>query len=207
MTKEEFSILAKALKAIYPDPKFLPGDEAKELWYGLLRDLDYETANKAIMRYMQTRQFPPYPADIRGIAAEILSEGDEDDGLRAWHKVRKALNNSAYNSREEFAKLDAPSRHILGGASALRDMMMLTNESLETVEKSHFIKAYNGYKARLRTERMTVIKTMTEEALPDFGKTEAIPISGRENSGFSENVELKMRDLMRELREGTGKMP
>lgn len=42
MTREEWAVLVKAMKAVYTSPSFLPDQYAFDTWYGLLKDLDYK---------------------------------------------------------------------------------------------------------------------------------------------------------------------
>lgn len=65
MTREEFLILAKAMKAVWTDPKFLPDKDAFDIWYSMLADVPYREASIGLSAYMKTGKFPPTIADIR----------------------------------------------------------------------------------------------------------------------------------------------
>lgn len=65
MTRDEFKILVKGMKAVYAQSTFIPDKDAFEMWFALLCDLPYKTANIAIQKYMLTEKFPPTPAEIR----------------------------------------------------------------------------------------------------------------------------------------------
>ena len=69
MTREEFLILAKAMKAVWSDPKFLPDKDAFDVWYQMLSDVPYRDASIGLSAYMKTGKFPPTIADIREKAA------------------------------------------------------------------------------------------------------------------------------------------
>lgn len=69
MTREEFLILAKAMKAVWTDPRFLPDKAAFDVWYQMLSDLPYRDASIGLGAYMKTSKFPPTIADIREKAA------------------------------------------------------------------------------------------------------------------------------------------
>lgn len=69
MTREEFLILAKAMKAVWSDPKFLPDKDAFDVWYEMLHDVPYRDAAVGLKAYMKTGKFPPTIADIREKAA------------------------------------------------------------------------------------------------------------------------------------------
>ena len=44
MTREEFAVLVKAMKAVYSSENFIADKDAFDVWYGLLKDLPYEQA-------------------------------------------------------------------------------------------------------------------------------------------------------------------
>ena len=48
MDREQFSILVKAMKAVYSDPKFIADKDAFDVWYELLKDLPYMVCQTAI---------------------------------------------------------------------------------------------------------------------------------------------------------------
>lgn len=91
MNKQEFSSLAAAMKAYYPQDWFIPDKISMTAWYTALCDLDYDTAKKAVQIHVQTSPFAPSVADIRKRAAEIICpvQSDWSDG---WGQVRKAIS-------------------------------------------------------------------------------------------------------------------
>ena len=76
MTREEFAVLVKAMKAVYSSENFIADKDAFNVWYGLLQDLPYEQANLAIQKYMTSERFPPTIADIRTKATEIIAPAE-----------------------------------------------------------------------------------------------------------------------------------
>lgn len=81
MTFDEFKLLAKGMKSVYTSEKFLPDAESIKIWYQMLQDLEYKTANVAIQSYMLTNKFPPTIADIRQLAAEVQTGQPPDWGM------------------------------------------------------------------------------------------------------------------------------
>lgn len=142
MTREEFAILAKAMRSVYTHERFLPNKDAFDVWYGLLSDLPYEVASASIKRHMQISNKIITPADIReGVAA--LAEGNRMTANEAWALVSTALRRSAYYSREEYDKLPRTIQRAVGSADRLRQMAI--DESYnESVQMSQFIKAYTA---------------------------------------------------------------
>lgn len=98
MDRTAFSVLVKSINTIYPGT--INNDPATmELWYRLLCDLDYETANTALHKYMMSNHFPPKPSDIRDAVGSIRTEGT--DWSEAYEDVKKAIRRYGYMQEEE----------------------------------------------------------------------------------------------------------
>lgn len=141
MTKSEFSVLAKAMKAVYSDPRFIADTDAMMVWYELLKDIPYEICQTAIHKYMTTNKFPPTIADIRQLATEIVSPEVMNEG-EAWSLVYKAICNSAYNSQKEFDALPVECQKAVGNPSILREWASLDMDEVNTVIQSNFMRSY-----------------------------------------------------------------
>lgn len=134
MTKEQFKILVKAMKAVYTQPTFIPDQDAFDVWYSMLKDLDYAVASRAVKMYMQTEETPPTVAGIRKQAAKLRA--DESDDLNetdAWSLVWKAIRNSGYHAEEEFAKLPSVVQRAVHSPEQLREWALLENIDGKTV--------------------------------------------------------------------------
>lgn len=100
MTKDEFKILCKGMKAVYTQLTFLPDADAFKVWYSLLQDLDYTIAQAAIQKYMLINEFPPTIADIRKNAVSVQA-GDKKTWSEGWEEVMKAIGNFGSYREEE----------------------------------------------------------------------------------------------------------
>ena len=100
MTKDEFKILCKGMKAVYTQSTFLPDADAFKVWYSLLQDLDYTIAQAAIQKYMLINEFPPTIADIRKNAV-LVRTGDKKTWSEGWEEVMKAIRNFGSYREEE----------------------------------------------------------------------------------------------------------
>lgn len=100
MTKDEFKILCKGMKAVYTQSTFLPDADAFKVWYSLLQDLDYTIAQAAIQKYMLINEFPPTIADIRKNAVSVQA-GDKKTWSEGWEEVMKAIENFGSYREEE----------------------------------------------------------------------------------------------------------
>ena len=105
MTREEWAVLVKAMKAVYTSPAFLPDQYAFDTWYGLLKDLDYKLLSFGLKKYMQTEWKEPSIAALRQCTQSLAPQSDELNETEAWNLVSRAIWNSIYNAEEEFSKL------------------------------------------------------------------------------------------------------
>ena len=64
--------------------------------------------------------------------------------MEAWSLVRRAISNSTYNAEQEFERLPEAVQRAVGSPANLREMAALDIERVETVEQSHFIRAYDA---------------------------------------------------------------
>ena len=154
MTRDEFKILVKGMKAVYAQPTFLPDKDAFDMWFALLGDLPYKVANIAIQKHMLTEKFPPTPAEIREKAAQMIETPEtEMSELEAWALVRKAIRNSGYHAKEEFDKLPEACREAVGNAANLEEWAKMDYEKVESVGQSHFIRNFRTAVLRIKEEQ------------------------------------------------------
>ena len=113
MTKDEFRVVAKGMKAVYTQPTFLPDSDAMNIWYALLKDLDYNIAQAAIQKHMVTSKFPPTIADIREQAASV-TYGEKPMWSDGWDLVLKAIRKyGSYAPVEAMASFDPITRRCV----------------------------------------------------------------------------------------------
>lgn len=154
MTVEEFGRLCKALKVAYPDPKFLPDKDSKTLWYEMLKDLPYMALNDALKEHIQTSPYVPTIADLRKRAT---ADRAEISPLEAWALVYKAICNSNYESEAEFAKLPPLCQQAVGRHENLKEWAAMDIGTVESVEQSHFLRAYKAAVEQDKDRRSTSI--------------------------------------------------
>lgn len=113
MEREEFKILVKGMKAVYAQPSFIPDQDAFNVWYALIKDLEYEVCNAAIQKWMLTNKFPPTIAEIRELSAEI-KHGKLPDWGEAWDETCKAIKRFGfYRAQEAVASLSPLTRETV----------------------------------------------------------------------------------------------
>lgn len=151
MTREEFSVIAKGMKAVYAEPSFISDKDAFDVWYALLGDLDYAIVSQATQDYMKSCSKTPRPADIRN-RCEELTRGDELTEAEAWALVSKAIRNGNYHAQEEFEKLPPLVQRAVG---SYEQIAIWAGDSgyKELVESSNFMKVYKTLCERNKRER------------------------------------------------------
>ena len=106
MTKEEFAVIAKAIKTLFPKESVFPNNESLTIWYSLLKDIDYQTATASVQKYALTNKFPPTVADIRELAVGI-EHGTDDRWSKGFESAAKAIRKyGMYREREALDSLD-----------------------------------------------------------------------------------------------------
>ena len=143
MTKQEFSIISKAIKAVYPN--MLPDDGARDVWFSMLSDLPYMQVSAALQAHIMTSKFPPTIADLR----KNMNPEQGITELEAWSMVRKAIRNGSYGAEDEYERLPEIVQKAVGAASNLRQWARSDSGMMETIE-AHFLKAF-----RIQRDRAT----------------------------------------------------
>lgn len=153
MTREQFKVLVKAMKAVYTNPGFIPDQDAFDVWYSMLKDLDYAIASRAVQMHLQTEESPPTVAGIRKQFAKLKAdEADDLNETAAWSLVLKAIRRSTYYSEEEFAKLPATVQRAVASPKQLREWATLEDVDGKTltVIQSNFQRTFRVEQQRER---------------------------------------------------------
>lgn len=153
MTREQFKVLVKAMKAVYTNPGFIPDQDAFDVWYSMLEDLDYAIASRAVQMHLQTEESPPTVAGIRKQFAKLKAdEADDLNETAAWSLVLKAIRRSTYYSEEEFAKLPTTVQRAVASPKQLREWATLEDVDGKTltVIQSNFQRTFRVEQQRER---------------------------------------------------------
>lgn len=114
MSFEDFKILAKGMKAIWPSERFLPDGDSVKIWYQLLKDLSYEVANAAIQKYALTNKFPPTIADLREQVVQMMDYELTADWAAGWAQVTRAIGEyGMWNPDAAIESMDAITRECV----------------------------------------------------------------------------------------------
>lgn len=113
MTKKEFAQIVMALRTYYPREKLIPNDQAAELWFYQLQDLDHKTTEAALNAWVATQKWSPSIAELRAETMKI-SKGETLDWSEAWEQVRQAVRLYGYsNPQEAMASMDELTREAV----------------------------------------------------------------------------------------------
>lgn len=216
MTRDNFKILVKAMKAVYSSENFIADKDAFDVWFELLKDLPYEQANLAIQKYMTSEKFPPTIADIRTKATEIIAPAEESmSELQAWALVQKAIRNSGYNSEEEFERLPEACKIAVGTPANLREWALMDSDQVATVEQSHFIRNYRAAVQRIKDDAKLPEKMKL--LIADMGRKHAVEIAEKSppkiestkeeelQINVSSEISPEMKEKLQQLYENLGK--
>ena len=138
MTKEDVIKILAMIEATYPSYKVQDRASTIEAWAVALEPYKAETIRDALLTYIRTNpsKFAPSIAELIGITKRFDPANDIGTEEHIAH-IRKAISNSNYNSKREFAMLDRIEQRAVGSPENLRSYAMLDTDELETVIMSH----------------------------------------------------------------------
>ena len=144
MTRDETKNIIRFISDCYPT--FHPNNisEMIDTWTLMLGDYSYLDMQKALKAYVlsETKGFAPSPGQLIDNLV-MLKHENEMSALEAWALVEDAVSNSIYHSEEEFTKLPPVIQRAIGNHNVLREWATMETSTVQSVEQSHFIRAYN----------------------------------------------------------------
>lgn len=153
MTKSETVTLMAIIKIAYPQYYSQQSDVAPviALWSDMFKDDDFKIVSAAVKSFIacDTRGFPPSIGIIKSYISKIVTP-EELTEQEAWGIVRVALENSSYNSKEEFAKLPPDIQKLLGSHTQLMEWARTDISELNTVISSNFMRSYRARSKSIR---------------------------------------------------------
>lgn len=158
MTKEEFKVLVKGMKAVYTQETFIPDKFAFDMWYGMLGDLDYKITGLAIKAYMAVGKFPPTIADIREKYTEVSRQRLESWD-QAWGSVLMAIRRYGYP--QEAAALESLSEITQRVVKRFGWQNLCMSEKIE-IERANFRDAYNAESKYVKQRDILPLEVKTE---------------------------------------------
>lgn len=158
MQFDEFKVLVKGMKAVYTSPNFLPDADSIKIWFQMLQDLEYRTANLAIQKYMLTNKFPPTIADIRELSTDV-QYGSLPDWGEGWEKVITAIRKYGwYRANEAMETFDDLTRTCVERLG-FKNLCMSENVM---ADRANFRQIYEQLAARKQKESVLPLGLVQE---------------------------------------------
>ena len=205
MTVNDARKIIAVMLVSYPNFKPIDTELMATTWADMLNEYSYEQVSVALKCYITT--------DTSGFAPSIgqlidklktVEQPQELNELQAWGLVRKAINNSGYNSEEEFAKLPPLVQKAVGTPGQLKQWGMSDIESIETVAQSNFMRTYRAVVkredevSRMPKEIRQLIQQNEPKITIECTSVKAIEDKNREWKPMSDEIRAKL-DKLKEL--------
>lgn len=145
VSKQEFATLVLAMQAMYGD-EFIGTEEAMDVWFALLHDLDYQILSKALQKHMLTNKFKPTVAELReiyaGLICPVISDWSE-----GWEQVSKAIGHyGMYRTEEAMESFDEVTREAV---KRLGFQNICLSENI-VADRARFAEIYQAIQQRKR---------------------------------------------------------
>lgn len=153
MTFDETRAILKIIKAEWPQSFHSMSREDGEarfnLWVEMFKDDDAMVVGAAVKALIVAgdREFAPGVGQIKEQMRKMTAKNELTEA-EAWARIRKAVSNGLYGSKEEFACLPPICQKLVGSPSQLRDWAQLDTEELQTVVASNVQRAYRSMQMR-----------------------------------------------------------
>lgn len=152
MEKQEFAMLAAAMRTYYSKENLLPNQQAMELWYQELKDIPYQAAEVALRKWVATNKWSPSIAEIREMSAEIVY-GDIPDWGNGWKQVTDAMRNfGRERPKSAYASMDAITAEAAQQLGAWWNLCVSENQD---AARANFRMHYEAIAKRERERRKT----------------------------------------------------
>lgn len=159
MTEQEFMKIASAIKTSYPTVKVLQDKASMDIWYMMLRDLDYRVCQNAVLELISTLKFPPTIAEIREKCSRLTSPEVKDWG-EAWEEVQRSIGrHGMYQAQEALNNFDELTRKCVNRIGYIN---ICTSDNI-TADRANFRMIYETEANRKRTENQLPLSLRTEK--------------------------------------------
>ena len=159
MTRDETVKLLRIIKGTYSNWKPDNISDVADTWTAVLHDISFDSARMALYAFIRTDTsgFAPTPGQLIS-KLQMVKNSQELNEQEAWALVAKATKNGFYGAEEEFAKLPPIIQKAVGSPSNIRDISMMDADTVNSVEKSHFVRSY-----RVQLEREKEMNALSVE--------------------------------------------
>ena len=159
MTKEDFKKIALAIKTTFPSSPILQTQEAMDMWYMFLQDLDYKVCQNAILEIISTSKFPPTIAEIREKCSHLTALPVKDWG-EAWESVMRSIGRyGQYQAQEALESFDDITRKCVNRIGYVN---ICISENI-TADRANFRMIYETEAQRKKTDNQLPLSLRTEK--------------------------------------------
>lgn len=161
MNEKEFLAISSVIKAAYPNQGIMPSKESLDVWYGMLKDLDYVPVRNAVQEIIATSKYAPSIAEIREKATQRVTEQVPEWG-DAWEEVLKAIRRHGY--MQELDALNSMSEITRRCVKRLGWQNICMSENI-TADRANFRTIYEKEMQSKRTEMQIPISVRNEKMI------------------------------------------
>lgn len=185
MDRLETADILAVLKAAYP--QFYNGLSPKEanrivdLWAEMFKDDPAIVVACAVKAMIVSRvnTFPPNIGEVKAQIAKMRTP-EEMTAAEAWALVATAIRNGLYGAQEEFNRLPATVKRLVGSAQQLREWAEMDADTVASVVASNFQRSYT---ARVKSDReYTALPSDIKQMISGVAQKLALG-GGNENGG------------------------
>ena len=161
MNEKEFLAISSVIKAAYPNQGIMPSKESLDVWYGMLKDLEYVPVRNAVQEIIATSKFAPSIAEIREKATQRVTEQVPEWG-DAWEEVLKAIRKHGY--MQELDALNSMTQVTRRCVKRLGWQNICMSENI-TADRANFRTIYEKEMQSIRTENQIPISVRNEKMI------------------------------------------
>lgn len=140
MTRTEFSKIILLLNAAYKtkDYVMIADKMQADMWYEMLKDLEYEICTKAVRNLVARSPYEPKISDVRSEYARLV-QPKYMTAQEAWTIVRDAIRGNT-----AFEELPSIIQETVVDSSQLWEWGQCSSREVDTVIQGYFKKAYDN---------------------------------------------------------------
>ena len=199
MTQQEFLTIVATIKAAYPNSNVMPDKNSMNVWYTMLKDLDYKYVHIAITDHISNNKFAPAIAEIREKCASLTSVPVKDWG-EAWESVLMAVRKYGYmQEAEALESMDEITRKC---TKRIGFGNICTSENI-TADRANFRMIYEQEASRQKSDNQLPlgIKTQKEEILDNLIEVATNKIERKEEKRETKKADMgKVEKMLKELK-------
>lgn len=106
MTRDDFKIIVKTIRGAFPNSP-INNQQIFDLWYEMLKDMDYQTVSENLKRHIRSNKFAPSVAELRG----VVDSKDFNNFKRRPYNMDALERQLLEADREPIARIEANSEN------------------------------------------------------------------------------------------------